>query len=247
MKLLALSILLISMVSCNSSDDSGNSGGSGTPNGQETVFSSRVLRVVPSKSVSTADFGTASNMQELQDMMDDACNETPYIQNSVTNPSGEEFKAMVYIPGQRVACTSPNCVSGGLSENMNWVLKPSTTYYVVTVDAGNSIYSGGDFPLFTTNANGIFDFSLGNMDNPVVGFQDIVIESSTIQGTSFHATGFNDDWTGNTTGICSNWSSTSGFVDAGNNTDQDSGFLVTSTPNGTPTCLGVFSILCAQQ
>ncbi|MCB1200943.1 MAG: DUF1554 domain-containing protein [Leptospiraceae bacterium] len=102
-----------------------------------------------------------------------------------SKPSGGgTYKAMLVDGTNRRACSTANC-SGGTGEHIDWVLKPNTKY--VRADGTNEI--------FTTNANGIFEF--GTLSN------------SISETTLFAWTALNNDWTSSTNN-CQAWSSTSG-------------------------------------
>ena len=110
---------------------------------------------------------------------DDKCN------SDGNKPSGGgTYKAMLVDGTNRRACSTANC-SGGTGEHIDWVLKPNTKY--VRADGTNEI--------FTTNANGIFEF--GTLSN------------SISETTLFAWTALNNDWTSSTNN-CQAWSSTSG-------------------------------------
>jgi hypothetical protein len=62
-------------------------------------------------------------------------------------PSG--YKAMIVDGANRRACTTANCVTSGLAENIDWVLRPNVTY--VTNPAG--------LPIFTADWNSVWNFA----------------------------------------------------------------------------------------
>lgn len=99
---------------------------------------------------------------------------------------GGTYKALL-AGSTRVACTSANCVTGGATENADWVL------------AASQAYMRPDGTLIgTTTANAIFTFNLTNAI------------SATAAGPM---TGLNADWT--TGNNCTDWSAGSGdFVTA---------------------------------
>ncbi|HNI28314.1 MAG TPA: DUF1554 domain-containing protein, partial [Leptospiraceae bacterium] len=89
----------------------------------------------------------------------------------------------------RVACTTNNC-SGGVSENKDWVLKASTSYYK----------SDGTTLVFTTNASGIF----------ANGAIKAAVGNSTDETwTGIYSNGADGGWTNAYVAHCSNWSSNS--------------------------------------
>ena len=64
---------------------------------------------------------------------------------------GATYKAFISDGTNRRACSTDDC-SGGISENIDWVLKPNRSY----------VRADGTTALFTTNANGIFTSDLTN-------------------------------------------------------------------------------------
>lgn len=107
-------------------------------------------------------------------------------QNATELPEGYTAKALIVDGSTRYACTTASC-SGGVSENHNWVLYPSTTYYRLEDDE----------IIGTTTSAGIFTFPLTNA-MATSGF--------------FSWTGLNDDWTSDTTNNCSTWTSASSGI-----------------------------------
>ncbi len=63
-------------------------------------------------------------------------------------PATGTYKAMIVDDSNRRACTTANC-SGGVSEEIDWVLLPNTTY-VRAMDSA---------VIFTTNSDAIFNFA----------------------------------------------------------------------------------------
>lgn len=100
--------------------------------------------------------------------------------NNPRYPGSGTFKAMLGATSRR-ACSTPNC-SGGASENIDWVLKPNTTYINVS---GSTIG--------TTTASGIFTFPLTN----------------AIDRGTWSRTGLEQNWT-NSTANCQDWTSNNG-------------------------------------
>jgi hypothetical protein len=75
---------------------------------------------------------------------DNKCNSDP------ARPQGtRNWKALISSTPERTACTSPNCLTGGLAENFNWVLRPNTLYRRLDGQI-----------IGTTNGSAIFDFDL---------------------------------------------------------------------------------------
>ena len=99
---------------------------------------------------------------------------------------GGTYKAMLVDGTNRVACTSALCITNGTSEHIDWVLKPNTTYY----------RADGTTLVFTTNANGIWDFVASDMSH------------SFDTATSAYWTGLDSQWESILTQMCGgDWSS----------------------------------------
>lgn len=77
---------------------------------------------------------------------------------------------------KRQACSTPDC-SGGILENIDWVLKPNTDYY--------RLDGATDTKIFTTNASGIVDFTGGAT----------LLTAIDSSGTTKWWTGIATDWT----------------------------------------------------
>lgn len=137
-------------------------------------------------------------------------------------PTGYTAKALIADGSTRYACSTANC-SGGVSENHNWVLYPSTTYYRY----------GDNAVIGTTTSAGIFTFPLTN--------------SMSNSGAPAWA-GLNDDWTSDTTNNCSTWtsasSSHSGAV--GDTGSIDDGAIV-DTMFPTYSCDNLMFLICVTQ
>lgn len=99
----------------------------------------------------------------------------------INRPNSSNYKAMLVdgMSMNRVACITPNC-SGGLTEQIDWVLKP------------NQMYQRSDGTVIaTTNADGIFNFSTALVNS--------------ISATSNVAwTGMLNDWTADSDN-CKGW------------------------------------------
>ncbi len=136
-------------------------------------------------------------------------------------PSTGTYKAMIVSGTTRRACSTANC-GGGSSENIDWVLKPSTKYY----------QADGTTEIFTTNASGIFVF--GTATN---------VMSNTIYAGVW--TGLSTDWT-NTAGDCTAWTSTAGTTGRGssgfNTTDDLISIEQTAACNAT-----AYRLYCVEQ
>jgi hypothetical protein len=62
-------------------------------------------------------------------------------------PSG--YKAMIVDGINRRACTTPNCVTNGLEDNIDWVLRPNITY----------VTNPARLPIFTADWNSVWNFA----------------------------------------------------------------------------------------
>ncbi len=109
-------------------------------------------------------------------------------------PVAGTYKAFLVDGTNRRACSTANC-SGGVSENIDWVLAPSTTYYQVD----------GTTPIMTTNSAGIFVF--GTLTN------------SFLNTTDDYWTGLQSNWTPRNTN-CTLWTSDSGGVSSSGGTGE---------------------------
>lgn len=78
---------------------------------------------------------------------------------------GATYKAMIVYGTDRVACTSADCMDGGSSENVDWVLAPRTSYYRpdLTTKIGTTLWDNGIF-LLTPDSNLDNSFSAGSYD-----------------------------------------------------------------------------------
>lgn len=121
-------------------------------------------------------------------------------------PGSGTYKALLADGTARIACTTANC-SGGPSEHTDWVLAADTSYY--RTDATTL--------LFTTNANGIFDFS-GTLSN------------SFDTGGVEYWSGLNTDWTASAND-CSDWGGTGANGAIGSATATDSNAINTANPS----------------
>ncbi|TGK50848.1 DUF1554 domain-containing protein [Leptospira kanakyensis] len=73
-------------------------------------------------------------------------------------PARAVFKAFLADDVNRIACTTSDCSTGGVTENKDWVLKPNTPYYRA-VDGGN---------FMITNSAGIFTAHLQHAESPTI-------------------------------------------------------------------------------
>ena len=148
--------------------------------------------------------------------LDNVCN------SDANKPSGNiAFKALVTHSTDRIACTTANC-SGGVSENVNWVLKPNTKYF----------RSDGTTEIFTTNSSGIFPFGTAN---------DGIIDP----GTNGIATGLQTDWTNDVN--CSDWSG-AGSYEIGSPELTDARLISLDTPEPCGSDLSsILRLACVEQ
>jgi len=137
--------------------------------------------------------------------------------NDSSKPATGTFKAMVVDGSTRVACTSANCTSGGVSENVDWVLNPGSDY--ARVDGT---------PIGTTNSSAVFTFPLSN---------------SVYGSSGAYWAGFNADWT-TSANTCGGWTTLSAVTGTrGNRGATDS----TAISNGASVCGPTLGIICVEQ
>lgn len=89
--------------------------------------------------------------------------------------AASEYKAFIVVGTTRRACSTADC-SGGVSENIDWVLKANTDYY--------RLDGAIDTKIFTTNGSGIINFTAG-------GTLLTAIDSSS---STFWWTGMDSNW-----------------------------------------------------
>lgn len=135
---------------------------------------------------------------------------------------GGTYKAMIVDGTARVACTTANC-SGGLGEQVDWVLKPSTTYY----------RADGITEIGITNTLGLFTVPLTNSYSEALG---------TSEPNNLWL-GFVADWT--TTGShCTAWSNTAGGGRRGRRDSTD----IQAIAYGSRPCSDIANaLLCVEQ
>lgn len=134
-----------------------------------------------------------------------------------------EYKAFIVDGVTRMACSNPNC-SGGISENVDWVLKPTTDYY--------RLDGTTDTKVFTTNASGIVNFTGGST----------LLTAIDTSGSWW--TGLDTDWVDFGLFCTITWGSTGGSssVGIGNSTS------VTAIKNtGSNFCNVSNKLLCVRQ
>ncbi|MEQ8352278.1 MAG: DUF1554 domain-containing protein [Leptospiraceae bacterium] len=148
--------------------------------------------------------------------LDNVCN------SDANKPSGNiAFKALVTHSTDRIACTTANC-SGGVSENVNWVLKPNTKY----------VRSDGTTEIFTTNSSGIFPFGTAN---------DGIVDPAT----NGIPTGLHIDWTNDLN--CSDWSGAGSYeIGAPEELGVDMISLESPTSCGSDLS-GILRLACVEQ
>ncbi|TGM01934.1 DUF1554 domain-containing protein [Leptospira jelokensis] len=105
-----------------------------------------------------------------------------------TEPARAVFKAFLVDDVNRIACTTSNCLTGGVSEHTDWILKPDTTY-VRAVDGATIV---------TTNNVGIFTSQPGDAESPSV---TQIITGFDAGGWITRGSGHCVRWTEGTTGI----------------------------------------------
>ncbi len=140
-------------------------------------------------------------------------------------PDSNTYKAMVVDTSgkTRLACTSANCATGGISENVAWVLAANTDY--ARID--------GSSPIATTTSAGIFAFPLIN------GF------TAT---TKIVITGLDASWNGPTSQNCSGWTTASSGGPFSMNTAQDSSATTNLSIQATSdNCGGNHYLYCVEQ
>lgn len=93
------------------------------------------------------------------------------------------YKALLVDDVNRRACTSVNCTSGGVLEQIDWVLAPNTSY--------NSINTSNF--IFTSDANGVYTNNLANTFSAASG-----IWTGIKNNPSW-------DWQTDTSHTCSSW------------------------------------------
>lgn len=121
-----------------------------------------------------------------------------------TEPPRAVFKAFLVDEVNRIACTTSDCSTGGLSEHKDWILKPDTTY-VRAVD---------NVTIVTTNSLGIFPSQTGDAENPTV---NQITTGFNAGGWTTRSSGHCVGWTEGTTGITGLSSSNNLTITGGGN------------------------------
>jgi len=148
--------------------------------------------------------------------------------NCATDPNkpsgGGTYKALVVDGVNRRACSTASC-SGGVSEHINWILKPSKEYR----------RKDGTTIIGTTSSNGVFTFPL---TNSVEILANLVV-------TNGIATGLNADWTSNAND-CLDWTTNLGGNSSTVGTwDSVSSGLIGGV--GTSGCSNTHMTVCVEQ
>lgn len=99
-------------------------------------------------------------------------------------PATGIYKALIVDDVNRRACTSVNCATGGVTENIDWVFSPNASY----VQASNT-----SNVIFITDVNGVLNNNLTNLISAATG-----IWTGIKNNPSW-------DWQTDTTHTCSSW------------------------------------------
>lgn len=145
-------------------------------------------------------------------------------ETDANNPGDGTYKALLaYDNGSRRACTSQNCQTGGISENVDWVLRPNTTYTRVDGTV-----------IGTTTSVAIFTFPLTNALSASAG--------GAWTGLDF------PEWTTPANFACSNWTSTaSSGPPAGGASMINDGSSYNSAFAFGRNCNANLSLICVEQ
>jgi hypothetical protein len=108
----------------------------------------------------------------------------------------KKCKALITDVANRKACSTPNC-SSGISENLDWVLKPNTNY----------VRSDRVTEIGTTNDSAIFTFPMIN---------------SISTGSQKPWTGLTADWVTSESSICNKWNSSLSYGNVGSSSSINS-------------------------
>ncbi|WP_232227785.1 DUF1554 domain-containing protein [Leptospira wolbachii] len=100
-------------------------------------------------------------------------------------PSSGNYKALIVDNVNRRACNSVNCTSGGITEQIDWVLAPNTSY--VQASSPSTI-------IFISDANGVYNNNLTNL----ISVAAAAIWTGIKNNPSW-------DWQTDTTHTCSSW------------------------------------------
>ena len=105
--------------------------------------------------------------------------------------NAEDYKAFIVDGTTRRACSNSDC-SGGVSENLDWVLKANTDYY--------RLDGTTDTKIFTTNASGIVNFTGGTT----------LLTAIDSSSSTFWWTGIDVDWVYVGSACTTTWAATGG-------------------------------------
>ncbi|MEZ4368562.1 MAG: DUF1554 domain-containing protein [Kofleriaceae bacterium] len=159
---------------------------------------------------------TASGIASL----DDSCNTD--VKRPVTTST---YKAFLVDGTTRVACTTDNCMGGGATEHVDWVLKPSREYRRLD----------GTTVIGTTNEAGLLTFPL---TNSVEDISQLVVTNAT-------STGMTATWT-TSANTCNGWTTAmAGVSNAIGLWDATSTDLIGGI--GSSGCSNVEMFLCVEQ
>jgi hypothetical protein len=135
---------------------------------------------------------------------------------STNNPGDGLYKALLVDGFNRRACSTAHC-SGGLSEQIDWVLSPNTEYRRLSDNA----------PIAITNSLGLFTFNLINSFDSVPPY--------------WYWTGLSADWTSAQT--CAGWTSTFGGGVIGRSNAEDTDAIIATLSS----CEINNSVICVEQ
>jgi hypothetical protein len=149
------------------------------------------------------------------------------------------YKAFIVDGTNRRACNTANCTLA--SENIDWVLRPNTTYYQ-PYDSSSVLTNPNSYPVLTTNGAGILPIASTLLLNRLDNYIGV---SGTNTWNGFATT---DDWLSGTQ-HCTNWANTAGTGEIGywggtsNAIPNVNGLL----NNGTLNCSIGRSLICVEQ
>lgn len=132
------------------------------------------------------------------------------------------YKALLVDGSSRSACSSTNCATNGIAENIDWVLRPNKSYF----------RTDGTL-ILTTNAAGITPF---NLTASFTGAGDLY-------WTGMRSTP--NDWQSSTANRCLFWADGTAFNNGG--TGIGNAVDSTSIRNTNPTCSSQRQLLCVEQ
>ncbi|MBL8020283.1 MAG: DUF1554 domain-containing protein [Leptospirales bacterium] len=180
-------------------------------NGSVTGSVASQRRIFLSATTHDGNFGTIA-------AADSICN------NDANRPAAtSNYKALLVDAVNRTACSSTNCATSGILENVDWVLQPNTTYY----------RTNGTTPIFTTNAAAIAIF---NLTNSITG-------TAAVYWTGMRGTP--NTWQGSTANRCNFWTDGSAGFQGG--TGLGNSVNNSSIRNTSPNCNVLQSLLCVEQ